>query len=133
MECGNAAADSNEVENVARLLPATTLKVPLPSGVDPSKNVTSPVGVGVTGVTVAVNITVSPSVIVVGEAATAVDVLVEDCMAPLADGGSKQTAVIRTHETSRRRNTSLGEGLPFISITLKKQLAELLVFVQHHY
>src|SRR5215472_5546525 len=96
MECGDAPADSNEVENVAWLLPATTLKVPEPSGVAPSKNVTSPVGVPVAAVTVAVKVTVSPSVIVAVEAATVVLVAVEDCIDPVATGETKQIAAIRT-------------------------------------
>jgi hypothetical protein len=53
--------------------------VPLPKGVDPSKNVTKPVGVPVAAVTVAVNVTVSPSVMVVDEAFIAVVVAVELC------------------------------------------------------
>ena len=54
------------------------VKVPLPSGVAPSKKVTKPTGLGVPpdGVTVAVNITVSPSVIVPAEAETVVFVAV---------------------------------------------------------
>ena len=64
MECGDVDACNNEVENVASLFPPTRLSVPLPSGVVPSRKVTSPVGVPETAVTVAVNVTVSPRVIV---------------------------------------------------------------------
>jgi hypothetical protein len=79
MEWGDAAAESKLVVKVAWLFPATGVKVPLPSGVDPSKNVTKPVAVPVAAVTVAVNVTVSPRVIVAALGLTAVDVAVEDC------------------------------------------------------
>ena len=77
MECGDPAADSELVEKVA-WLPTTIAKVPLPIGVEPSKKVTRPVGVPVAAVTVAVKVTVSPSVIVPGSAATVVVVAVDD-------------------------------------------------------
>ena len=68
--------------NVAWSLPLTPFKIPLPSGVDPSKKVTMPVGVPLAVVTVAVNVTVSPSVLVAEERARVVVVAVAGGCAP---------------------------------------------------
>lgn len=56
-------------------MPPTTAKVPLPRGVALSKKVTNPVGVPELVVTVAVKVTVSPSVMVLCDAVTVVVVL----------------------------------------------------------
>ena len=74
MECGDPAAESSEVEKLAWLLP---LRVPLPNGVFPSKKVTNPVGV--VPLTVAVNMTVSPSVMVAWSGDRLVVVAVGGC------------------------------------------------------
>jgi hypothetical protein len=66
---------SKEVVNVAWSELPTTLSVPVPRGVVPSRKVTSPVGVPAPGaftVTVAVKVTVSPSVTGLAEVATVV-------------------------------------------------------------
>src|SRR5713101_5832921 len=65
MECGEAEADSNDVEKLACFWPPLRAKVLLPRRVVPSKKVTKPVG-PIKGfeVTVAVKVTVSPTVIV---------------------------------------------------------------------
>lgn len=75
MECGDPAAESSEVEKLAWLLP---LSFPLPNGVFPSKKVTIPVGV--VPLTVAVKVTVSPSVMVAWSGDTLVVLVVGGCM-----------------------------------------------------
>jgi len=76
MECGDPEADSNAVEKVAWSALPTLVTTPLPNGMAPSKKVTNPVALPEVAVTVAVKVTVSPSVIVLADEVTVVVVLV---------------------------------------------------------
>lgn len=106
MECGDPAADSKLVEKVVWACPAMGTSVPLPRGVEPSRNVTRPVAVPVAALTVAVKVTVPPSVIVVGNAATVVAVAVDDCArSGLTAGATK--AINRPENLAIRRNEAL--------------------------
>src|SRR5215469_1749753 len=88
------------------------LNVPLPSGFAPSKNVTKPVGIPETAVTVAVNVTVSPKVIVAVDAATVVVVAPETGEAGRA-GREAACAFLAAREPRAR---ALAEAFPFVAL-----------------
>ena len=91
----------------------------------PSKNVTSPVAVPVFAATVAVKVTVSPRVMVADDVASVVLVPVEDCMYAFTNGGTVQTAAIRT---SRQTNPYLREGRLAIGSPSKMNQADYRLF-----
>lgn len=101
MLCGEAATGKSDVEKLAWLWPATVASAPLPSSVVPSKKVTNPVGVPVTAVTVAVKVTVSPRVIVVGETTIVVVVALVPCAKDRAGANSATQAASKNQLAQR--------------------------------